>query len=214
MSKDDRNTIHGTKEYWIKHVREVACKLGYTPTRYDLSSYEMKNIKRHYTAWIKVIDDAGLERPDKPEQKELRARIVGMRWHDAAVMYHESKKIKADDYKFLKGEMLRERARIPDGYDELSYGSTDEEMVAYVKALGEELTFTPTPDFVKGSGCIVARFVSWDNFITECGLEGVFTDHQAEMRKKATDRWLAKELTAVYENMNAEDMTSEGESKR
>lgn len=187
---------YGAREEHIAYIKKLAAQLGYTPTRADIPNSRLALIKKHYTVWSQIIIDAGLEYFSGERQQALRQKALDERLRKFAQSY--PKQCGMEEYIFLKNEYTQKKRR-PLGYEPLGAHTDKETIKAYLRALSEELGYSPTIPVTHGANQILKRYKSWFEALEAAGLEHSNTEFQAALRAQMNDAHFRQMLKSMTE---------------
>ena len=198
MIKRHVDSRYLTRAEHISYIKELAEYLGYTPTRNDIPTDRMLMIKKHYTTWLDVIRQAGLERAGTKRQKALRKEALDRQLYALAEECDRHGYVfDRDTYEFLKVEYTYNEKRAPCGHETIDARSSKEEIRSYLIALAEELGYTPTMRVTSGASQILRKYSSWYEAISDAGLELPNSIRQTRLRKEVAEREFDRLLRSI-----------------
>ena len=186
-----------TKQALVVYIKELADHLGFTPTKKDIPVEKMVLIKQYYTAWIKIICDADLESFSTVHQRMLRRKRLDVRLAALARVYIKNPKhVRKKEYILLKSEYIQTK-RCPEEFKPIDRTSDRKTIQAYLKALAEELGYTPTMPMTMGCKQITKKYGNWFNALDAAGLERSNTEHQEALRAQINNRRFDRLLRSI-----------------
>lgn len=187
-----------SREECIEYIRNLAERLGYTPTRADIPDIKMTLIKKHYSAWSKIIADAQLETFTLREQKEHRLAAMQIRLIKLAKAYKADVSVcQTPEYEFLKLDYISRLKCDSHGLEPIGCQSTKEQIKIYLRALSKELGYSPTLNVTPCAKKILKKYKSWFEALEDAGLERSNTEAQSELRELVNDEKFRNLLTEI-----------------
>lgn len=155
-------------------------------------------IRKYYTAWVRIIADAGLARFDSPEQLKARKAALQRRLDGYALRYFEQGRTSTQEHEFFKREFVRDEKIAPEGFKPLEMKSTKEEIAAYLRGLYEKYRYSPTIEMTEGAAVVLAKYKTWFEALKEAGLPATNTVEQINIRNENYERQFQKLLRSTY----------------